>query len=55
MALMCAGLIAIVLAVLLGEGGSTANLDLTFYAGIAMCALGAVVFTIRVMLARRRT
>ena len=55
MALMLAGLIAVMMAVLLGEGGATTSLDMLFYAGAAMCALGAALFTIRVMLARRRT
>jgi hypothetical protein len=52
---MCAGLIAVVVAQLLGEAGSGgANLEPMFYAGIAMCLVGAVLFTIRVMMARRR-
>ncbi len=55
MGLMCAGLIAVVVALMLGEAGSGGiNLEPMFYAGVAMCAFGAVVFTIRVMLARRR-
>ena len=54
MALMSLGLIAILVAVMLAEGGSTAQLDAMFYTGGAMCAVGAAVFTIRVMLARRR-
>ncbi len=54
MALMCVGLIALVVAVILAEGGSTALLDAMFYAGAGLCAVGAAVFTIRVMLARRR-
>jgi hypothetical protein len=54
MALMIVGLVALVVAVMLAEAGSTAQLDRMFYAGAAMCAVGAAVFTIRVMLARRR-
>jgi len=54
MALMCVGLIAVLVAVMLAEGGSTAQLDTMFYAGAAMCAVGAAIFTLRVMLARRR-
>ena len=54
MALMCVGLIAVLVAVMLAEGGSTAQLDTMFYAGAAMCAVGAAAFTLRVMLARRR-
>ena len=55
MALMSAGLIAVLVALLLGEVGSgSANLEPLFYLGAAMCLAGAVIFTIRVMLARRR-
>ena len=56
MGLMCGGLIALIVALLLGEAGSGAiNLEPMFYAGIAMCVVGAVLFTIRVALARRRS
>ena len=55
MALMCGGLIAVVVASLLGEAGSGGiNLEPMFYAGIAMCGVGAAIFTIRVAMARRR-
>jgi hypothetical protein len=57
MALMCAGLIAIVVALMLGEVGGSGgiNLEPMFYAGIAMCVVGAALFAIRVALARRRS
>ena len=54
MGLMCAGLIAALVALLLREAGSgEGNLDLMFYAGAITCALGAALFTIRVMVARQ--
>jgi hypothetical protein len=58
MFLMCGGLIAILVAITLGEIGPAARaeeyLDLMLYGGVAVCAVGAVMFTCRAMLARRR-
>ena len=61
MVLMSVGLIGALIALTLGEVGSAAlepgaqrHLQAMFYGGAAMCALGAVLFTVRVLLARRR-
>ena len=60
MGLVVLGLAALLVALFLeGSGAAAANeralpyLDAMFYGGIAACAAGLVIFTIRVMLARR--
>ena len=60
MGLVVLGLAALLVALLLeGAGVAAANrravpyLDAMFYAGIAACIAGLLVFTVRVMLARR--
>ena len=54
MALMAAGLIALMVALILGEAGSAAAyLEALFYAGSGMCVVGALMFTIRVIWSRR--
>lgn len=57
--LMCGGLITALVALTLGEIGSAARaenyLEGMLYGGAAVCAVGAVLFTLRVMLARGRT
>ncbi len=60
MGLVVLGLAALLVAVFLEETGvASANppsipyLHAMFYAGAAMCAVGLVLFTVRVMLARR--
>ncbi len=59
MALMTLGLLAALVALGLGEAflNSRARpyLDLMFYAGVAMCALGAAVFSARLLIAKYRS
>jgi hypothetical protein len=58
MLLICGGLITVLVAISLGEIGfeprAEKYLELMLYGGAALCAVGAVLFTFRVMLARRR-
>ncbi len=60
MGLVVLGLAALLVALTLENGGAAAAnaralpyLDAMFYGGVALCAIGLVLFTIRVLIARR--
>jgi len=55
--LICAGLIALLMSVFAAELGGTSRgepiLDISFYAGAAMCGAGVLLIVVRRFMARR--